>query len=158
MPFPSISSFQTPKNERLTSFVPSQIHKRQVSHFYSRNHESTFSVVVLFGVSCRCVRCSSPLSQEPPSTCIVHQLQSVQEICLFDKNKTFLDKKSGNPEFFIYIPDFFREIRTLRPTFPESRMLEPEVRNGVWDSGIPDFLPDLVHLCERKPQNLIAQK
>ena len=46
----------------------------------------------------------------------------------------------------MYIPDFFREFRTLNPALREFRTLDPEVRNGVWDSGIPDFFPDLVHL------------
>ena len=68
----------------------------------------------------------------------------------FDKNHDVVwTKKSGDPDFFMYIPDVFREFRTLNPTLREFRMLEPEVRKEVWDSGIPDFFPDLVHLCHR---------
>ena len=62
-------------------------------------------------------------------------IAKVQKCCLFrQKNMTFLDKK-----LFVYVPDFFGELRTFNPALREFRELEPEVRNGVWDSGIRTF-------------------
>ena len=48
----------------------------------------------------------------------------------------------------MYFSGLSRGFRTLSPALQGFRRLEPEVWNGVWDSGIPDFFPDLVHLCK----------
>ena len=53
---------------------------------------------------------------------------------------TLFVQKSPEIRPFIYIPDFSREFRTLNPALQDFRMVEPEIRNGVWDSGIPDLV------------------
>ena len=84
--------------------------------------------------------------------------KSTRSLPFVTKQCRLWTKKSGNPDFCIFIPDFFREGRGAHSVFQiskkyfnsselEFRMLEPEVRNGVWDSGIPDFFPDFVNLC-----------
>ena len=68
-----------------------------------------------------------------------------QTCVFFGKALVVFGQKSPESGHF-YIPDFFRETRTLNPTLREFRMLDQKLRNGVWDSGITDFYPDVVHL------------
>ena len=77
---------------------------------------------------------------EPRGTSILHKLQKVPKCGVFDKNMTFLDKKSGTGLFLGVIlafsgPDF--EPRT--PGNPEARAKSPEWGPGLWDSGSLDF-------------------
>ena len=69
-------------------------------------------------------------------------------MALRDKHFGGFDQNSPVPDFSVSsrlfggIPDF-----KLNSVPREYRRLLPEVRNEIWDSGIPKFVPDLVHLC-----------